>query len=262
MYLSNLDQASLAESAGKAFIAGEYDWTNRYHLPLLYLAVLAPALIAALIFLLPARWWPWRLSACWSRRRRTGQDQSMVPVSLGPPTRSRASLEGYAQVRPDSPEPKSADASYSTLQIPIIDTSRSAAPRASKTRSGGILIRRWHISLFFLALCPVLAGIIYVYLPQRLDKFVADLSTRSASSPPSSAGEFYWSLFGRDDQCCQFVQHHDGYTLHYAGQGDKRVDTLVRRAWTARGENPRFPRIACPQQTLTLPVNSTWTGTL
>lgn len=45
-------------------------------------------------------------------------------------------------------------------------------------------------------------------------------------------GSLFWSVFGRSDDCCSFVEHDDGYSFFYerdafyTAQGDK----LVRRA--------------------------------
>ena len=46
------------------------------------------------------------------------------------------------------------------------------------------------------------------------------------------SGDLYWSLFGRDDKG-KYVQHHDGYTLHYPGDNADmrtRVNMLSKHA--------------------------------
>jgi len=50
------------------------------------------------------------------------------------------------------------------------------------------------------------------------------------------AGDLYWSLFGHNDTF-GYVQHHDGYTLHYPGDTEdmqERVTELRNHAYTMR----------------------------
>lgn len=255
-YSYNLKRASsLASSHSKVFLVGEFDWTNKYYQPLVYLAVLIPALLAAGIWLLPARWWPWRLSlgcCCRRDRRRRGEYAGVDSPSLS----SKPFVESDASFPP----------------TPLSSTLPPPPRRRLLDRT--LLDRRWHLSLFILLLAPILAGIIYSFLPTPLPSFLSAMEDLSTSS--DLAGSFYWSLFGRDDSCCSFVPHYDGYTLHYPlgneGDGARAVE-LTKHAWRVRGEEPGWagtgwerlgveglPRMACPQEALEVPVGSDWTG--
>ena len=33
-----------------------------------------------------------------------------------------------------------------------------------------------------------------------------------------SAGDIFWSLFGHDDACCEYVEHDDGESFYYLRQ--------------------------------------------
>mgnify|MGYP001584472717 CR=1 FL=1 len=210
-YSYNLKRASsLASSHSKAFLVGEFDWTNKYYQPLVYLAVLIPAFLAASIWLLPARWWPWHLSlgCCCCRRDR----------------RRRGAYTGV-----DSPSLAFKPFADSNTSFPPTPPSLPPPPRRN-ILDRTLLFRRWHLSLLVLLLSPVLAGIIYSFLPTPLPAFLSAMEDLSTSS--SLAGSFYWSLFGRDDTCCAYVPHYDGYTLHYpvGNDGDgARVVELTKQ---------------------------------
>lgn len=268
LYTSKLDQASLAESYNKAFLAGEYDWTNRYYVPLLYLTVFVPAFLALGIAFLPKRWLPWRVPCCCDCCSRCCQTtRPRKPRHALPLTDLAAPTPGYEPPpyvfqgegnKIDSKTAPSPNDSLAMLHVPALDT--TLPPR--QPRSTGCHVRRWwHLSLVLLALCPVLAGVIYAVMPKSLDTFLSDLASRTSSNPPSTAGDFYWSLFGRDDQCCQWVTHNDGFTLHYTGSKDSRIKSLVERAYAAQGKTARFPAIACPQN-LAAPANASQTLSL
>ncbi|VDB95985.1 unnamed protein product [Peniophora sp. CBMAI 1063] len=69
-----------------------------------------------------------------------------------------------------------------------------------------------------------------------------------------SAGDFYWSLFGHDDACCQYVEHDDGFAFYYLRGNDtdlyvQRGDILIDHAARMTGvKAPKAPRkVACPQ---------------
>ena len=40
----------------------------------------------------------------------------------------------------------------------------------------------------------------------------------SAIEAETGIGSAYWSLFGHDDDCCQYVDHDDGFSLYYPGR--------------------------------------------
>ncbi len=79
-----------------------------------------------------------------------------------------------------------------------------------------------------------------------LERFLA-----AAQSDPNVAGDLYWSLFGHADTY-GYVQHDDGYTLHYPGDTPdmrRRVELLRRHAYAMSGtpapsdERPATPFI-------------------
>ncbi|GAA5940708.1 hypothetical protein JCM10213_004294 [Rhodosporidiobolus nylandii] len=67
------------------------------------------------------------------------------------------------------------------------------------------------------------------------------------------AGSMMWSMFGRDDQCCNWVTHNDGYSLYYAnGMSSTLINyagKLMKHWYNMRGLTPptALPAIACPQ---------------
>ncbi|GAA5861819.1 hypothetical protein JCM8547_008564 [Rhodosporidiobolus lusitaniae] len=199
----------------------------------------------------------------------------------------------------------------STSTLPILSSSAttttsfpptpsdSAPPRGrSSFLDRPFHTRPWHFSLLILiVLLPILGALLHTYFPSSISAFLSSLSSlsstpsssSSASSPsssPKAVGDLYWSLFGRDASCCAYVQHHDGYTLHYpadpaasssaaeAGSGEG-VLRLVKHAWEVRGERPYWldpsakevrdlrlkdlPVVACPQEGLRL-ANGTVVG--
>lgn len=272
-YTSNLGaSAKLAASHDKAFIVGEYDWTDRYYHPLIYLAVLVPVVVAALLWVLPRRWWPcWVGAGCCSKPRRARGYEGVAggagAADEGLDTKSQAELlsPGLNSVR------------YPPQLSP---TSRTPPPPLS--RGHGFLLRRWHLALaLVVVLCPLLGGLISRFLPSPLSSFLSTAaSLASSNASPRLSGSLYWSLFGRDDACCAYVQHNDGYTLHYpstpggpgesAGSGQKVLE-LTKAAWKLRGQDPPWlasgetldglglaglPVVACPQAALAVPANA------
>ncbi|ORY91788.1 glycoside hydrolase superfamily [Leucosporidium creatinivorum] len=279
-YSYNLKKsADLAYSGNKVFINGEFDWTDRYYLPLAYLAILVPALLAASVWIMPRRWWPWRVSlgccCCRGRRRREKGYEGVggardVKNPLGASTSSlTAPTPLLAEDHPSSYPP-------SPIASPALPTPTSAARRPLIDRS--FPFHRWHFSLFLLLLCAPVGAIIHAFMPTPLGAFLS--SMESLSSESKLAGSFYWSLFGKDDSCCAYVEHNDGYTLHYPSDGTKapgsgdRVAELARHAWRMRGVSPSYlggeslstlgvgslPTVQCPQEALAVPANATWSG--
>lgn len=51
---------------------------------------------------------------------------------------------------------------------------------------------------------------------------------RTAEETPSVAGTMFWSLFGHHD-ASGYVQHYDGFSLHYPGTGISSSDAMLRR---------------------------------
>ncbi|SCV70921.1 BQ2448_3683 [Microbotryum intermedium] len=257
--------ASLAHSGGKAFILGEFDWTNRYYFPLTYLAVLIPAVLAGLIWLLPARWWPWHASlgcfCCRGRKRRRRQAKAFYvevrhndSMRLLPTSVSLVEDSKYAFPPPSTPVNASSGA------LPPLDERRSLLDET-------VPIRHWHFSLFILLLAAPLGAIIHTFLPTPLSSFLP--AVEGLASDRKLSGSFYWSLFGKDSTCCQYVPHGDGYTLHYPsdpgfvdGSG-RNVIELTKHAyklskngtWWGAGVSSLslkgLPSVQCPQNSST-----------
>ncbi|KAM0746042.1 glycoside hydrolase [Meredithblackwellia eburnea MCA 4105] len=270
-YSSNLVRsASLAASFNKAFLVGEFDWTNRYYFPLLYLIVIAPALPAMLIWLLPAKWWPWRAQirtccCCFFRSRRRWKGRPVPTADRGPNT-SSTPIPAESSHFPLSHLPAIASSSRPSfheshsskaLLHRRVDTAPSSSvahdlPTSSLTNFSDCTfsIRRWHISLFFLLICPLLGGLVHLYLPTPLTSFLSAIESQASQGHLS--GSVYWSLFGRVNSCCNYVQHNDGYTLHYpsspggengGGVGAKtegKVVELTKHAWRIKGTSPSW----------------------
>ncbi|GAA6005823.1 uncharacterized protein JCM10292_004650 [Rhodotorula paludigena] len=66
-------------------------------------------------------------------------------------------------------------------------------------------------------------------------------------------GSMAWSVFGHDAQCCNFVQHNDGYSLYYPNgnsNADQQNILLLVQHWyriTGRKVPTSLPGVACPQ---------------
>ena len=268
-YKSRLSSsASTAHSATKPFLVGEYDWTNQYYLRFRwgYFLLLLPALLALGVWFMPKRWWPWSftlkdLVTCGCcRRKRRKRRRTTTAEERGEYDRMEGETVALSTstARFDSPSSKpDLSSSNSATSIPIFESVPSTAdfPRPKKPQrivDKPLRIHRWMFSLFLLLLALPLFGIIYTYLPTSISPFLSSLSsletTKTSSSSPSSIGDLYWSLFGRTDNGCQYVQHNDGYTLHYPsdptassglarGSGDAVV-RLTKHAWKVRGETP------------------------
>ncbi len=84
-----------------------------------------------------------------------------------------------------------------------------------------------------------------------LEKFLSDIEVNYAI-----AGDMFWSLFGHSDSF-GYVQHHDGYTLHYPGDTPDmllRVQELRAHAYAMRNiPVPAIPISGTPVITSTLP---------
>ncbi|GAA5898520.1 uncharacterized protein JCM6883_003341 [Sporobolomyces salmoneus] len=86
----------------------------------------------------------------------------------------------------------------------------------------------------------------------------ADLDTfYSTIENMEGSGSMMWSLFGHDAQCCNFVEHHDGYTLGYPNADSSELQSaalkLAQHWYRIRGLTPpsALPAVACPQPELT-----------
>ncbi|GAA5834208.1 hypothetical protein JCM11251_000571 [Rhodosporidiobolus azoricus] len=324
LYTSRLSSsASLAHSAHKPFLAGEYDWTNSLYNKLRWAwwAMALPVVIAAVVAWVgcgPRRWWPVRTTVrgvlscggCGRERRNRRREKRVrggeeVHEERDELSRRAHTPESYGQESEDFD--KSLFAS-STSALPILSSSTSTIastsfpppplsrrPPSSSSSSSWLdrpfLLHKWHLSLLILLIfLPLLGALLHVYLPDSISAFLSSLEDLTSSSSkitdestktsnPKSVGDLYWSLFGRDSACCHYVQHADGYTLHYpsvpslsSGPGSGRgsgggVLRLTKHAWEVRGERPHWlgegkevgeigfgelPVVACPQEELRL----------
>ncbi|GAA5938373.1 uncharacterized protein JCM15063_000718 [Sporobolomyces koalae] len=85
----------------------------------------------------------------------------------------------------------------------------------------------------------------------------ADLDTfYSTIEAMKGTGSMMWSLFGHDAQCCNFVEHHDGYSLMYPNGDSTALQAkalkLAQHWYRMRGLKPpsALPAVACPQPEL------------
>jgi len=82
-----------------------------------------------------------------------------------------------------------------------------------------------------------------------------DLTTfLSTIGKSGSAGDIFWSLFGHDDACCEYVEHDDGESFYYLRPNATdlyvdRGDILINHAAEMTGNSvPKvMPAVACPQ---------------
>ncbi|BGO90558.1 hypothetical protein NBRC10512_005277 [Rhodotorula toruloides] len=293
--LSRLSHSSsLSASAQKPLLVGEYDWTNRPYLTYrwTWFVLCLPVVLAAGLGVLGwrRRWGPWRwtlrgVGTCGKARRRRrrkerereGQELAFAATGTDSPTRAAAIPDDALELD------KSYLASQSTSALPILSRtpshSSTSLPRRPVRSSPSLLdrpltLRIWHISLLTLIVfLPLLAGLCHTYIPTPISPFLSRLTSLSSpsSGTPEVAGDLYWSLFGRDDTCCAYVTHDDGYTLHYPSfpssssipPSSKGVLELTKHAWTVRGEKPfwldpgkevrdvgweELPVVGCPQR--------------
>ncbi|GAA5975665.1 hypothetical protein JCM10908_005235 [Rhodotorula pacifica] len=68
-----------------------------------------------------------------------------------------------------------------------------------------------------------------------------------------NVGDLAWSVFGHDPQCCNFVQHNDGYSLYYPNgnsAADENNVLLLVQHWYRQTNRPipsQLVGVACPQ---------------
>ena len=67
------------------------------------------------------------------------------------------------------------------------------------------VLPKWMFALSFLLLVPFAAWIALAIGPTSLSSFTSSVEQSSA------IGDCYWSLFGRDDECCKWVEHVSQY---------------------------------------------------
>jgi mannan endo-1,4-beta-mannosidase len=85
---------------------------------------------------------------------------------------------------------------------------------------------------------------------------------QAVETNPAISGDLFWSLFGHNDSF-GYVQHPDGYTLHYPGDTDdmqERVNELRNHAYTMRAVSvPAYRMYGEPLITTTTPQVA-WRG--
>lgn len=123
-----------------------------------------------------------------------------------------------------------------------------------RARRKPLLVRKWHLGLILAVVAIFVLGGIGYSVGVNWDGLESLLSTMESSG---GNGGLYWSLLGRDDGCCGFVNHNDGFSLHYPGQGDddrRRISRLVTHAARIGGriklqEMASVPwvNVVCPQ---------------
>ncbi|TDL25766.1 glycoside hydrolase [Rickenella mellea] len=93
------------------------------------------------------------------------------------------------------------------------------------------------------------------YLAGEVDWKDGDLVTFfHAIAKTGTAGDFYWSLFGHDDACCNYVEHNDGFSFYYLRPNATNLyvnqgKILINHAAEMNGlaAPTKFPAVACPQ---------------
>ncbi|KAI5481657.1 mannan endo-1,4-beta-mannosidase, glycoside hydrolase family 5 protein [Pseudohyphozyma bogoriensis] len=74
----------------------------------------------------------------------------------------------------------------------------------------------------------------------------------------TGSGSMMWSVFGHDAQCCNYVEHNDGYSLMYPNGNtaalQKQALLVVQHWYRMRGLTApsALPAVACPQPALEL----------
>ncbi|CAH7685360.1 glycoside hydrolase superfamily [Phakopsora pachyrhizi] len=196
--------SKLAAKYNKVYYAGEFDWSGRSKAWGQLGWVLIPVSLSILILFLGKKLFPIRIN--WkpdSKDRYTTSNSKNLGVNKNFNTDLHA--------RQCSPSP-------SRFNL-IADNQNNPKDRS-------ILIQQHHVSIFLLIfVVPLTVCIIYFSSIQYtgLETFL-----NGAESNQDSSGDLFWSLFGHDDQCCDWVEHSDGYTLHYPGKTNDERGSVAR----------------------------------
>ncbi|KAH9821557.1 glycoside hydrolase superfamily [Melampsora americana] len=140
------------------------------------------------------------------------------------------------------------------LSLYMMKTSRFPYRPPLRYKRKPFLVEKWHLALLLAVISIFVLGGIGYSVGVGWNGLESLLSTMENSG---GNGGLYWSLFGRDDGCCGFVNHNDGFTLHYPGQGDaerQRISRLVTHAARIGGrikfqktESVPWVNVVCPQ---------------
>lgn len=155
--------AGQVAKANKVFIAGEYDWTDKWsRLPLLLGIV--PVLFALFAFCLPRRWSGKKYRIPFLKRK------GVKPTQETPQTSNSPLLDSKATVAPESgSKEESASLKNSSLYPPEPILLSHTAPQSDAHYH--YTFRRWHLALLFLLLIPVIEGIVLALRPRQVLRF-------------------------------------------------------------------------------------------
>lgn len=214
-------EASTAAKAGKAYYVGEYDWVSKTRVWTDFAFCAIPLGLALLVWFLPAKWFQRRYALPWRRRRRRRGGKGSAVAEKG--QRSGQELVGEGSATMFFPEPSDgATPSYSSLPTPTPTKTPFSDPLSSPypplpsshpltysdtaihdhPEKASFRLRKLHLCLFFLLWVPLSAVIIYFCSPDSLSHFFGEIEKNAGGS-----GALVWSLFGKDDRCCNYVDH-------------------------------------------------------
>ena len=195
------DDTRLVHAAGKAYYVGEFDWTDKYS-KYAYLGCLVPLIFVMIAFCIPARWlrlpWTFHLPAWCFPTKRKGQPLS-PSVQPDLPEASYGRASAYSPIDEDT---DTLGDGLDKSRIAFPPPSPLAEPYAGQQRARRRLtFKKWMFALSFGLLVPFAALIVREIGPISLPRFLGEVEKSGA------VGSAYWSLFGRDDNCCNWVEH-------------------------------------------------------
>ena len=155
-------------------------------------------------FCLPGRWFPWTIYLpAWlapGSRPSNSKKLRVIPSSMGQGSEDDGVKAG-GSFPPDLPS----EAHTETTTFLLV-----SAPAERRT----LLIHKWIFAISFLLLIPFAAWIALAVGPTSLSDFLEAIERSDA------VGDCYWSLFGRDNSCCQWVEHVRAYLKHLTALDD------------------------------------------
>lgn len=181
---------------------GEYDWTAKYT-RYGFFGCLIPVIFVIIAFCLPNRWFPWIVKLpSFSRKRRRGKEYVRTSDTS---SHHEEPLDPTSEYPPRGEGDEGTSTPIKTWPPHQSDTDLAILPSQSTTspprRQRRLVIRKWMFALSFLLLIPFAAWIAIAVGPTDLNTFLRDVERSSA------VGSAYWSLFGRDNACCNWVEH-------------------------------------------------------
>ncbi|OAV92253.1 hypothetical protein PTTG_01371 [Puccinia triticina 1-1 BBBD Race 1] len=107
-------------------------------------------------------------------------------------------------------------------------THKAQKPGQTKPqRHRSLTIRQSHVAILMIFIVsPITAGIIYACSIKGtgIEAFLAETELPNSNG----SGDLFWSLFGHDDRCCDWVDHTDGFTMHFPGRNDDERGSVAR----------------------------------